>query len=125
MFRALRLFAVSLFAMACLHAQTLTGVISGSVIDSGGLAVAGAKGKLLQIATGEQRPFSTDGVGLFVLTAVQPGEYSISIEVAGFKRFEKTGLVLTQAERLVVGKLQLEVGALTESVTVAVPGSCS
>ncbi len=123
MFRALRLFAVSLFATACLHAQTLTGVISGSVIDSGGLAVAGAKGKLLQIATGEQRPFSTDGVGLFVLTAVQPGEYSISIEVAGFKRFEKTGLVLTQAERLVVGKLQLEVGALTESVTVVSQGA--
>ena len=41
------------------------------------------------------------------------------VEAQGFKRYERTGIQVSASERVSVGLIQLEVGAMTESVTVS------
>lgn len=110
----------------CIHsavAQTVTGVITGQVVDTTGLGVPKSVVTLNRIDTGDRRELISAESGDFVFTAIQPGRYSISAQADGMKRLEKTNLNLTASERLSVGKLTLEVGAVSESVTVTAQGT--
>lgn len=99
-------------------AQTVSGYISGSVVDSSGLPVPGAQVVLINEATGEQRTQQTNAAGDFVFSAVLPGRYTVAVEAKGFKRVEKQNLNITAAERLFAGQFVLEVGSVTEAITV-------
>ena len=99
-------------------AQTSTGVITGRVIDQQGTAVPGADVVLTQELTGVKLATKTETSGDFVFPSVQPGRYAVSVQAQGFKRLEKTEIVLTSSERLSVGSLSSQVGSLTESITV-------
>jgi len=94
-----------------------------SVKESANLPVAGASVSLVQPATGSERQTPTDVRGDFVFSSVAPGEYRLSATSQGFKRHERTGINLTAAETLRVGDLTLEIGAVTEAVTVAAQGA--
>src|SRR5262249_58327129 len=61
----------------------------------------------------------TNSEGNFVFLQLPPGTYTITAEMSGFKKSEKKEVVLPAASRVNVGNLVLEVGALTETVTVA------
>ncbi len=104
-------------------AQTVSGVINGTVVNSSGSAVPGAEVTLINEETGASRAGSSDTAGNFVFTAVLPGHYTVAVETKGFKRFEKQNLTITASERLSAGELPLQVGALTESVTVTAQGT--
>lgn len=99
--------------------QTITGVVSGTVVDSSGAAVPGAAVTLIHSGTGNRNSAATGATGDFVFASVSPATYSVVVEAAGFKRFERTGIPVTAAERVTTGTIQLEVGAITESVTVS------
>jgi hypothetical protein len=103
--------------------QSISGSIVGTVSDPGDLAVAGAKVVLTQVATGAVRAADSDVRGDFVFGTLQPGEYSLRVEAPGFKALHKTGVQLSAAERLPVGRLQLEVGTVAESIEVTAQGS--
>ncbi len=103
--------------------QTVTGVITGTVQDSSGAAVAGAKVLLKNDRTGDMRAQTSTATGDFVIAGVAPGVYSIVVESSGFKKVEKTGLMVTAAERLVAGQFVLEVGNVSESITVSGEGT--
>ncbi|MBM3536160.1 MAG: carboxypeptidase regulatory-like domain-containing protein [Alphaproteobacteria bacterium] len=108
-------------AFAC--AQTVTGVINGTVVDSSGNSIPGAEVKLTNEATAVSRTAVTEATGDFVFPAVSPGRYSVEIQANGFKRFEKRNLTITASERLAVGQVALEIGTLAESVTVTAEGT--
>ena len=55
------------------YSQTVSGIISGSVVDSTSSAVAGATVKLTDATTGNHREMQTDSSGEFVFTSVLPG----------------------------------------------------
>ncbi|MCX6628589.1 MAG: carboxypeptidase regulatory-like domain-containing protein, partial [Candidatus Solibacter sp.] len=99
-------------------AQTSSGVISGRIVDSQGSSVPDAPVVLTQDLTGVKLTSKTDASGDFVFPSVLPGRYSVGIQVAGFKRLEKQDLVLAASERLSAGTIALEVGGVSESVTV-------
>jgi hypothetical protein len=99
-------------------AQAVFGVIRGSVVDSSGLPVPAAKVTVVNQNTRETRTLSADPSGDFVFPALIPGPYTISAEASGFKKFEKKNLLLSAEERLDAGQLRLEVGQVTESVSV-------
>lgn len=109
--------------MPALIGQTVTGVVSGSVADSSGQYIPGAFVTLTSETTGEARRSPTEATGDFVFTAVQPGRYTVSVESQGFKRLEKTNLTVTASERLAVGVLTLEIGTVSDSVTVTAQGT--
>jgi hypothetical protein len=105
------------------HAQTVTGIVSGTVVDPGGLAIPAATITLRNEATGDSRDTATMESGDFVFTAVPPGRYTVAAQYQGMKRFEKRNLNLTAAERLSVGEIRMELGAVTESVNVNAQGA--
>ncbi|MBL8211955.1 MAG: carboxypeptidase regulatory-like domain-containing protein [Bryobacterales bacterium] len=107
---------------AC-HGQQVTGILSGSVQDTSGAAISGAKIRLVSTSTGVRRDITSDESGNFVVSGVDPAEYVLTVQADGFKTLEKKGIILTASERLPVGILQLEVGALEERVTVVAEGA--
>ncbi len=119
----LMVFMLALFASALMYSQTISGVITGSVVDASGSAIPGAKVTLKNDSTGILRISATDTAGNFVFTAVLPGSYTVTAEASGFKRLEKQGLTMTATERLSAGQLPLEIGAVSESVTVTAQGA--
>jgi hypothetical protein len=121
-FRPRRVVAL-LLASAFAFCQQSTGIISGSLVDSSGAAVPNAQIRLVQSATGVERVVTTNILGDFVITAVDPGPYDLNVTASGFKSFERKGMVLLAAERLAVGTIQLQVGDLTELVTVTAQGA--
>jgi hypothetical protein len=98
--------------------QTITSSLLGTVLDSSNLPAAKAKVTLTLVTTGAVRETETDERGNFVFSGLEPGEYNLAVTLAGFKRLERKGIVLSAQERRSIGTLTLEVGTLTESVTV-------
>ena len=121
-YRVLCLFAAALIALPA-SAQTSSGAISGRVVDATGLAVAGASVRLTNQVQMDTRTFTTTETGEFVFTEVQPGAYTVQVRMEGFKQFEQTNLQLSANDRLSVGEIRLEVGAVTESVEVKSSGA--
>jgi len=119
---ALTILFTATAAAAPALAQTVTGVISGSVVDPTGAAAAGSAATLTSETTGDRRAAHADSAGAFLFSAVLPDRYTLAIEAAGFKRVERTHINLTANERLSLGRIVLEVGAVTDSVTVTAEG---
>jgi hypothetical protein len=122
LFTSLCLFPIA-WSPAILFAQNVSGSISGSVVDSSATVIAGASLRLVSESTGAVRAMNSDSSGAFVFNAVLPGAYTLQVEHAGFKKYEKKGLTLTASEALPVGEIRLELGSVSESVTVQAEGA--
>src|SRR5437879_2143354 len=99
------------------HAQTPSGEISGTVVDSSGLPMPGVTLTLTNQATNVVRVVQTNEVGLYVISAIPPGTYDLKAELTGFRTVERKDLVVQvgSANRLA---LTMEVGNLTETLEV-------
>ena len=103
----------------CVNAQTAgTATLVGNVADSTGAMIPGAKVKAVNLANSFVTESVTTPEGSYYLPYLQPGAYRVTVEALGFKRLSREGIVLRTGEtpRL---DLQLEVGAVTESVNVS------
>src|SRR5215211_7430104 len=107
-----------LLALAAYAQQGSNGSISGTAVDPSGQAVPGAKVKVVSELNGEEKATLTNEVGDFFFPAMVPGGYMVRVEAQGFRPIESKGNVLAAAARLALGKLQLEVGSVTESIQV-------
>ncbi len=85
------------------HAQVTSGAIFGTVKDQSGAFIENATVSVRDAQTGVERNAVTTENGEFVLPNLPPGTYAISIQLAGFKGLEKTGLVLSAADHLNAG----------------------
>src|SRR5690242_17654432 len=111
--------SVCLLAFASsLFGQGLTGQLSGSVTDPSGGAVANSAVQLTNALTSQTRTANTDNDGRFVFTELLPGTYSISIQNPGFKKYEQTGISVTATERVTLPTIALQLGAVSETVSV-------
>ena len=115
--------AALLLSAAGLNAQSLTGQISGSVQDPSGTAVPGVKVEVRNTATAQIREAVSNTQGEYRITDLLPGTYELTATARGFKKFEQKDIVLTATERLVVRPIVLELGQLTETVTVTAQGA--
>jgi hypothetical protein len=106
-----KLFAVGLLGFGlCLTpvvAQETRGIISGRVTDTTGAVVTGAKVN----ATNTQTNTTVEA------TSSGEGAYTVTVEAQGFKKLIRSGIELRVADRINVD-LQLEVGGITETVSV-------
>ena len=92
--------------------------ISGTVVDASGGIIPEAAVKIMDVAKGgTARQTSTDNLGRFQAIDIQPGNYLISVEKTGFKKAELT-LTLDVNSKMDVGQIKLEVGNVTEAVSV-------
>ncbi len=99
-------------------AQILYGSFVGTVKDSSGAAVPGATVSVISKDTGLTRDTVTNAEGSFSVTNVLPGSYDVKIALPGFREGIRTNVPVTigQISRV---DMALEIGAVTESVTVA------
>src|SRR5579864_7915382 len=121
-FRAIRTlalvaFALTLFAGTSTFAQTFRGTILGSVTDSSGAAVPGATVTIKNADTGLVRTVTTSDDGSYSAPELPIGNYSVSVEKAGFKLGVVSGVkVEVSSERRV--DVTLQPGQLAQTVTV-------
>jgi len=113
------LFAVALLGFAQVtHAQEITGVISGTVKDSNGAAVAGATVTLSdadkQVVV---RTVTTNENGEYTAPNLLVGFYDISVEAPNFKKALLSRVKLDVGQRR-NADVTLEPGNITESVLV-------
>jgi len=106
-----------------LAAQQVTGAITGVVTDKTHSVVAGAKVRLSSQTTAAAREAVTDAEGKFAFNAVPAGMYKLIVVCEGFRSYEQSDIELTPNQTLSLGEIQLEVGAVTESVTVVASGA--
>jgi hypothetical protein len=109
-------FVLSLLASAAAFAQTAT--ILGTVTDPTGSTVPTATVTITNTATNAKRVLQTNSAGSYIAPELQIGPYSVRAEATGFKSYERTGLQLDSNDTVRVDAI-LQVGAVTESVTVA------
>ena len=69
------------------------------------------------------RTATTDTQGEFRFLGVSPGHYTVRVELSGFSSYERRGNVVSASERLSIGRLKLQMGAMTEAVTVEAEGT--
>ncbi|MBI3428366.1 MAG: TonB-dependent receptor [Acidobacteria bacterium] len=108
------------FVCGCLsaNAQGLTGQISGTLTDANGGVVPNAKIEIINQETARMVAITADSDGNFIAPQLLPGNYRLVVTANGFKKFEQKNIVLTANERVDVHKLILEVGDVSQTVTV-------
>ncbi len=115
--------ALALLAAAAPAAAQNTGTISGTVVDNAGQLVPGATVTLTNEATADARTMASDDRGQFAFRAVDPGSYTVKVELTGFRTLERRRTVLNASGQVDVGNLKLDVGTLTEVVSVVAEGA--
>ena len=115
--RAIKSIFVFTFLAASLWAQTFLGGIRGTVTDKSGAAIAEAKVTLIDEGTGISRASISNNEGGYDFNALNPATYTIVVEKPGFKKLDEKG-VLVGTQGFLVKDMQMEVGAVSESVNV-------
>ncbi len=117
---AIKLWAASVFviSLAVVAFGQSDGSITGQVKDGNGAAVAVATVRIVNPANSVSRTATTDADGIFVAPQLPPGAYTISVEKAGFKKVEKSNVVLSTSDKLNAGDFILDVGQVTEAVQI-------
>ena len=98
-------------------AQEIAGTITGSVQDPTGAQIPAAAVVARNVDTGIAYRATATEAGIYVLPLLPAGNYQISAETQGFKRFVRDGLSLAPDQRLRVD-IRLELGSLSEQVVV-------
>lgn len=98
--------------------QVTTARLEGIVHDPSGAVVQGARASVINTRTQTQMEALVNAQGLFVFLPLQPGAYTLSVEAPGFRKAVVSGLELNVGAT-VSETIRLELGAVTESLTVA------
>jgi hypothetical protein len=104
-------------AVAALWAQSPNGTVTGSITDPSGVPIAGVEVVVTQTGTGIQFLAVSSGDGTYVLPSVPIGSISLTASLQGFKKFIRRGMTLEVDQRMRID-IKMELGGLTESVTV-------
>jgi Carboxypeptidase regulatory-like domain len=100
-----------------LHGQTANGQVNGTVTDPSGAIISGATVRLTNQGTQVTKQAKANANGYFLFTNVLPGSYILSVEQSGFKT-ETVNPFEIQVNQTLTQNVRLEVGNVTENVTV-------
>src|SRR5260370_261428 len=115
---ALLLFAcLSTIVPAGAHAQTVQGIITGTVTDPSGAVVPGALVTITNTGTGISQTAKTAAAGEYRFPLVPPGTYTIEIKASSFGT-EKASGVVVQASQTVPFNVKLKVASAEQLVEV-------
>ena len=109
-----------LFAAAAVaaYSQTQTATVRGSVSDASGAVIPGAALTLTNVDQNRPWEGEANASGAYVFQQIPPGNYSLSVEAAGFKRYERPRFILQVAQVAEID-ISLEVGDVTEVVEIS------
>src|SRR6266850_5376971 len=110
--------AVCLFATFSAYAQVGTTSLHGTVTDKTGASVSGAKVSLDNLGQAVHRELQTGASGEYEFLALPPGTYALTIEKAGFRKFERKNLQLL-VNSPATANATLELGSTSETIEVS------
>lgn len=117
MSKFIALFIFTALTVSSFGQQVSDAIVLGTVLDPSQAAVQSATITLTHLATAAVTQVRTDERGQYRTPPVRIGEYSISIEAPGFKRFNQHGVVLDIGDTRQVDAV-LQVGQVSENVNV-------
>jgi hypothetical protein len=113
--------SLGIMAFACgwsVSAQTAgTGTLVGTVSDTSGAVVAGAKVTVVNVGTSFTSEAVTNNDGAYYIPYLAPATYRMTVESAGFKRYLREGVIIRTGEIPRID-VQMEIGGVTESIQV-------
>jgi hypothetical protein len=117
--RCTPILTIAMFAMLAgsAFAQT-TATLVGTVKDPQGGIIPGATVTLVSESRGTSQDAQTTNTGDFVFPNIAGDTYTVKVTMDGFKTLERRNIAVSPGDRVVVGTLTIEVGALAETVTV-------
>jgi hypothetical protein len=114
--------ALVLLTAGLVVAQTSEARILGTIYDSTGAVIVGAKVTITNTATGVSRQLTTTSAGEYVAPNLEPGPYTVSVTAAGFKKTVSTPFTL-EVSRDARMDMKLQPGAISETMEVSAEGS--
>src|SRR5215813_3143821 len=97
--------------------QEFRATITGRVLDQNKAAVASATVTVRNPRTNEAIAVTTNSEGVYNISFINPGVYSITVEASGFKRYVRDNQELQVSQTATID-VTLEVGATGETVTI-------
>jgi hypothetical protein len=100
-----------------IHAQTTSTSLLGTITDPSGATVPGVEVTVTNSGTNESRRVTTNNLGYYIVQALEPGEYRVTVRKPGFKTQVRSGIVLQVNQKLTLD-FALAVGEVSETVAV-------
>src|SRR5947207_11617535 len=115
---AIALLCMTLAVSGVARAQSsYTAAVRGVVTDASGGAIPGATVTVTESDRNVPHTVTTDNAGRYVVTALPPGEYTLSVELSGFKTYTHTNIPLAVQQQATFD-VALDVGRVTAAVEV-------
>jgi hypothetical protein len=104
-------------APGAVFGQDFRGAITGRITDKSGAVLPGVTVTATNVATNVGTTTTTNNEGLYSILYLNPGNYTLVVELSGFKKVQRQNLDVRVGDRLTVD-LILEVGQIEETVMV-------
>ncbi len=102
---------------AAAYGQSNLATVTGVVTDAADAVIPGAMVTIRNTGTNIEREMSTNEVGGYTVTNLNPGDYEVTVQSDGFTTYVQQGLILQTGDSRRID-VSLEIGQVTESVTV-------
>ena len=120
--RACLLLVLSLALIrTCGWSQAQLATVSGTIADTSGAVILRARVTIVNQGTGLKLSTVTDTAGMYHLTGLPAGTYTIRVEDQGFQTQVREGVALASASELIVN-FSMTIGGLRQHVTVNANG---
>jgi hypothetical protein len=101
------------------YTQSITGSLSGRIVDQQGSAVLNARVTATELTKKLTVATNSTGTGEFSIAGLAPGTYTVAVEMQGFKKLTRPDVPLNASDKIALGDLVLQLGALSETVEVS------
>lgn len=117
LFLSLRILPVICWTLGAIPGMAQSSAISGLVTDHSGGIIREAKILLTNEKTGVSQKTLSNDTGIYNLPFIVSGQYQLSVEATGFKKYEQKGIILETGQSL-ANNIRLEVGTTNETISV-------
>ena len=107
---------VCFYSALCHGQQPAVASLTGRVQDQNGAVVAGARIIVTNVATSTKREVTTNTDGLYVLSGLPPGDYTVKIEATGFTSKVSESPIALQVGQSKTVDATLAIGGVAETV---------
>jgi hypothetical protein len=120
--RSVLLFVVAVLSVISLAvspivAQAPVGTIAGVVSDTSGAVLSGASVAAISLSTGVERVTTANSQGIFTITSLKPGEYTVTVKNKGFTDFVVPRVVVEVGQTVRIDAA-MKIEAVSENVEV-------
>jgi hypothetical protein len=110
--------AIAVSVLSAVQAQEVRASISGVISDPSGSPIPGANIIVTNTARNTRFTAASNESGAYSTPFLDPGAYVMTVEKDGFRRFQRENITLQSLDKARID-VQLQVGAVTDSITVS------